>query len=91
VLKSRNRLGKVIDEFAKLAGIGRKSAERLPTTYCGSTRPRRWLLADAIRNVRRISLLQNLLQPFRRRAVPDMPGLAAGPDAAMRRGASRGT
>jgi len=36
-------VGKVIDEFAKLPGIGRKSAERLAYTYCGSTRTRRWL------------------------------------------------
>ncbi|MGI8982240.1 MAG: recombination mediator RecR [Pirellulaceae bacterium] len=45
-------VGKVIDEFAKLPGIGRKSAERLAYHILRVHRSEALALADAIRNVR---------------------------------------
>ena len=45
-------VGKVIDEFAKLPGIGRKSAERLAYHILRVHKSEALALADAIRNVR---------------------------------------
>ena len=45
-------LGKVIDEFAKLPGIGRKSAERLAYHILRVHKSEALALADAIRSVR---------------------------------------
>ena len=45
-------LGRVIDEFAKLPGIGRKSAERLAYHILRTPKPEALALADAIRDVR---------------------------------------
>ena len=45
-------VGKVIDEFAKLPGIGRKSAERLAYHILRVHKSEALALADAIRSVR---------------------------------------
>jgi recombination protein RecR len=45
-------VGKLIDEFAKLPGIGRKSAERLAYHVLRVNKPDALALADAIRDVR---------------------------------------
>ncbi len=45
-------VARVIDEFGKLPGIGRKSAERLAYHILRVTKPEALALADAIRNVR---------------------------------------
>lgn len=45
-------VAKVIDEFAKLPGIGRKSAERLAYHILRVNKPEALALADAIRDVR---------------------------------------
>ncbi len=45
-------VGKIIDEFAKLPGIGRKSAERLAYHILRVHKSEALALADAIRNVR---------------------------------------
>jgi recombination protein RecR len=45
-------VAKVIDEFAKLPGIGRKSAERLAYHLLRVNKPEALALADAIRDVR---------------------------------------
>ena len=50
--KSRNRSARVIDEFGKLPGIGRKSAERLAYHLLRVHKAEALGLADAIRDVR---------------------------------------
>jgi len=55
-------VARVIDEFAKLPGIGRKSAERLAYHLLRVHKSEALGLADAIRDVReKCSLLQDML------------------------------
>ena len=57
-------VGRLIDELAKLPGIGRKSAERIAYHILRVHKTEALGLADAIRNVKgERSLLPGLLQP----------------------------
>ncbi len=65
---SRNRSADLIEEFAKLPGIGRKSAERLAYHVLRVHKTEALALADAIRNVKEnVRYCQTLLQSGRER------------------------
>lgn len=80
----RGAIARLIDSFADLPGIGRKSAERLAHHVLQMPPAEALAFADAIREVKQNLRLSRLLQPRGGRTVRRLLRFAAGPGAPVR-------